>query len=94
MKHLDFFSDLKSLCMVCWQVEDARVAMKLYQLHRRDWEASVKERLTRREIRERRAERKRREESTKRGLQQKSMSQTRRRPVVEKPFNIMLHTDR
>ena len=74
-----------------WQVEDARVAMKLYQLHKRDWETSVKARLTRREVRDRRRERRRKEEDSNGGLQ-KSTRQTR--AVVEQPFNVMLYTER
>lgn len=62
------------------QVEDAQVAMKLYQLHKKEWEASVRERLTRREIRERKREKKR--------------SDIQRENSHSKPFNIMLHTDR
>ena len=77
------------VCLSLCQVEDARVAMKLYQLHRKDWEASVSTRLTRREIVKRRRERRRGEESTNGGMQKFTPSQTR---VLEKPFNVMLHT--
>ena len=80
--------DLLCVCVAVWQVEDARAAMKLYQLHRREWEVSVRARLTRREIRDRKRERRRREEeSGKRGLQKWTA------PLVE-PFNVMLHTER
>ena len=67
--------------------------MKLYQTHRKDWEAAVKARLTRREIRERRRERKMREDDDTRG--RKWVPRARDlTPPPPKPFNIMLHTER
>ena len=84
-----FYGTSVYVCLSLCQVEDARVAMKLYQLHRKDWEASVKTRLTRREIVERRREMRRREGSTDGGIQKFTPSQTR---VLEKPFNVVLHT--
>ena len=81
------------LLCVCVQVEDARVAMKLYQLHKKEWEASVRARLTKREIRERKREKRRKEEDVKkRGFQKWTSCNIE--PAVAKPFNIMLHTDR
>lgn len=69
------------------QVEDAQVAMKLYRLHRKDWEASVRARLTRSEIRQRRREKRKRRQDAER-----STSSYSHKPVLEKPFNVVLHT--
>ena len=67
---------------VCCQVEDAQAAMKLYQLHRKNWEVSVRERLTRSEIQQRRREKKRRNKD----LEIKTCTSL-------EPFNIMLTDD-
>ena len=77
--------------VVLVQVEDAQVTMKLYQLHKREWEAVVRTRLTKREIRERKREKKRREGVKGGCLRWSSLNSE---PAVDKPFNIMLHTDR
>lgn len=61
--------------------------MKLYQLHKKEWETSVRERLTRREIRERKREKRR--EGARKGVQRRNSHS-----AIVKPFNIMLHTDR
>lgn len=63
------------------------MAMKLYHMHRKEWEEALRARLTRKEARERR--KKRKEEQKK-----QTVKHPQWRPVVSKPFNIMLHTER
>jgi (p)ppGpp synthase/HD superfamily hydrolase len=65
--------------------------MKLYQLHKKEWETAVRTRLTKREIRERKREKKRKE-GVKRGRPMWSSRNCEH--GVDKPFNIMLHTGR
>ena len=66
-------------------MEDAQVAMKLYQTHKKKWEAAIRTQLTKREIQERKRERKRRVEM--RDFIKKTQYSD------AKPFHIMLHTD-
>ena len=67
--------------------------MKLYQMHKKEWEASVKARLTKREIQERKRERKRREDDARRGIE-RGATRTQMPSLLEKPFTIMLHTEK
>ena len=67
--------------------------MKLYQMHKKEWEASVKARLTKREIQERKRERKRREDDARRGIE-RGATRTQMPSSLKKPFTIMLHTEK
>ena len=63
------------------------MAMKLYQLHKKEWEASIRARLTKREICEQKREKRKREKDAERGFHAKPPQ------TLTEPFNIMLHTD-
>ena len=67
------------LISVLSKVEDARVAMRLYQLHKREWEEAVKTRA-----------RKKQAISNSRRTQVARQRDLKQQPSQSKPFNVML----
>ena len=78
---------LSMMIQLFCQVEDARVAMRLYQLRKKSWEETLKARIGPTERRQLKAI------NSKKKYCQVITRKDMKQHVFSKPFNVMLHSD-